>query len=94
MFSASGESGDSTSNGKFMRTVYFAMAELEANQKREGFAVARSNAIERGIFIGSPSPTGYMRDASRHLVPDPIESPKGTFGPRMRWSTLGPGASS
>jgi DNA invertase Pin-like site-specific DNA recombinase len=59
--------------GKFGRTVFFAMAEEERDQKTRGFLNARASSVERGIHAGTKAGTfGYLRDPdTRRFVPDP-----------------------
>ena len=72
-FSAAGDSGDSSPAGRFQRTVFLAMAELERETKKEGFEIAQTQAIERGIFIGSTIPTGYSKNPeTRRLEPNEL----------------------
>lgn len=58
----------STPMGRFALHMMLAIAELEWERRREGWEVARKNAVERGVHIASRAPTGYNRDESGRLV--------------------------
>ena len=51
----------STPVGRAVLTVLLAFAQLELEQRRDSFAAAQRNALERGIYPSS-IPIGYMRD--------------------------------
>ena len=68
----------STPAGRFLRAILFAAAEWERERIAEGWRVARSSAVERGIHVSRHVPPGYVRaprskdeETDRRLVPDP-----------------------
>lgn len=76
LYSAAGDTGDSTPTGKFTRNVFLSLGEMERERARDGFRAAMENAVERGIAVTSHIPAGYLRDPdSRKLVPDPVMAP-------------------
>jgi site-specific DNA recombinase len=50
----------STPTGRFVLTVFAALAEMELDRLTEGWQVSQAAAIARGAYIG-PTPTGYSR---------------------------------
>jgi DNA invertase Pin-like site-specific DNA recombinase len=61
----------STPSGRFMLTVFAAIATMELEERREGWSRARGNAVERGIHVTSTLPAGYDRDPeTKGLVPN------------------------
>ncbi len=76
IYSASGEAGDGTPTGRLTRNIFPALAQMERERARDGFAAAQSSAIGRGIFTASPIPTGYVRNPdTRKLEVDPAMAP-------------------
>lgn len=72
VFISVAERYDPTPQGKFMRTLFFAMAELEADIIRENWAAARRSAIDRGIPISPWIAAGFYKPGKREaLVPHP-----------------------
>jgi DNA invertase Pin-like site-specific DNA recombinase len=59
----------STPMGRFAIGILTMIAELELERIKESWATAITRAVERGIHISARPPTGYRRDASKHLVP-------------------------
>ncbi len=51
------------------------LAEEELDARREGFAVSRKSAVERGIHVASRTPTGYRKREDKRLEPDPVAAP-------------------
>jgi DNA invertase Pin-like site-specific DNA recombinase len=64
----------STPTGKAMLAVALAFAQLELDNRREGWAVAQRNALRRHVNPGT-TPTGYLRDPSGRMVIDPVAGP-------------------
>ena len=69
---------DSSTAGKFLRTILFAAAQWERERIGEAWKSARSHAVERGIHVSRHVPPGYERlpksgdaDSDRRLVPHP-----------------------
>ena len=62
----------STPVGRAVLTVLLAFAQLELEQRRDSFATAQRNALERGIYPGSTS-IGYMRDEGGRMIPNPAQ---------------------
>jgi len=60
----------STSFGRFAMHMMLAMAELELDRLRESWDTARAAAVARGVHVASRTPTGYVRDDERRLVPN------------------------
>jgi site-specific DNA recombinase len=64
----------STPVGRAVLTVLLAFAQLELEQRRDSFAAAQRNALERGVYPGT-TPLGYMRDEDGRMVPNPTTAP-------------------
>jgi site-specific DNA recombinase len=64
----------STPVGRAVLTVLLAFAQLELEQRRDSFATAQRNALERGVYPGS-TPIGYLRDADGRMIPNPATAP-------------------
>jgi DNA invertase Pin-like site-specific DNA recombinase len=64
----------STPIGRAVLTVMLAFAELELEQRRDGWAVAQRRALDRGVYPGS-TPLGYLRDESGRMIPNPATAP-------------------
>jgi site-specific DNA recombinase len=60
----------SNPNGKFARTIFFAMAELERDRITESWAQAREHAVARGVHISTRTPTGYDKTVNGILEPN------------------------
>lgn len=56
--------------GDFILKVLLAVAELELNNVKAGWKVAKARAISRGVHIG-PTPLGYVRAPGSTLEVDP-----------------------
>ncbi len=91
LIEADGEWDTSTSMGRFGRDLVLRISQLFREQATEGWATARSGAVERGIHGGSRVPTGYRRNGERRLVVDPRTSPHVAecFAMRMRGASWG-----
>lgn len=76
LISAEDSLDTSTPMGRFALHMMLAFAELEWEQRKESWAVARANAVERGIHVSSRVPTGYVKGADGRLTP-------GEYGPRV-----------
>lgn len=59
-----------TPMGRAMLQISLVFAELERARQRDGFRVAKTRAIERGIHISTLVPVGYTRGQDRRLIPD------------------------
>jgi DNA invertase Pin-like site-specific DNA recombinase len=64
----------STPVGRAVLTVLLAFAELELEQRREGWATAQRRALARGVYPGSTA-TGYRREEDGRMIPDPHRAP-------------------
>jgi DNA invertase Pin-like site-specific DNA recombinase len=64
----------STPTGKAMLAVALAFAQLELDNRREGWAVAQRNALRRNVYPGT-TPTGYTRDSEGRMIIDPVSGP-------------------
>jgi site-specific DNA recombinase len=64
-----------TSTGRLMRNQFLSFAEYEREQRKEGFARARRNAVGRGVHVASQTPTGYRKREDKRLEPDPVAAP-------------------
>jgi DNA invertase Pin-like site-specific DNA recombinase len=64
----------STPVGRAILTVMLAFAQLELEQRRDGWAMAQRRALDRGVYPGNTA-TGYMRDESGRMIPDPATAP-------------------
>jgi DNA invertase Pin-like site-specific DNA recombinase len=69
LISAEDSLDTSTPMGRFALHMMLAFAELEWEQRKESWAVARANAVERGVHVASRTPTGYVKGADGRLVP-------------------------
>lgn len=70
-FISAGDSFDtSTPTGRFALDMMLRFAQLQWEERRESWRVAREKAVERGIHIASRTPTGYDRTEDRRLVPN------------------------
>lgn len=65
----------STSTGRAFVKILLVFAELERERIRESWAIAQERAVARGVHIASATPTGYQRDESKRLIPDPVDGP-------------------
>jgi DNA invertase Pin-like site-specific DNA recombinase len=69
------ENFDSSSPyGRFTMTIFLALAELELGRIRDGWALAQSAAVARGVHISARVPAGYLRNGDGRLEPDPASS--------------------
>jgi len=59
--------------GRFTMTT---LAELELGRIRDGWAVAQSAAVRRGVHISARVPAGYLRNGDGRLQPDPERAPR------------------
>jgi len=62
--------------GRFTMTIFLALAELELGRIRDGWAVAQSAAVRRGVHISARVPAGYRRNGEGRLQPDPETAPR------------------
>ncbi len=62
--------------GRFTMTIFLALAELELGRIRDGWAVAQSAAVRRGVHISARVPAGYRRNGDGRLQPDPETAPR------------------
>lgn len=61
-----------TPQGRFFLTLMLAFAELERENRKRDWKIAKREAIERGVHIGR-TPTGYLRPhKGKPLVLDPL----------------------
>jgi DNA invertase Pin-like site-specific DNA recombinase len=65
----------STPHGKMMRGFLTVLAEFEVDLITEQWTIARSAAVERGVYIANRPPLGYDFDPSKRLVPNAVEAP-------------------
>jgi site-specific DNA recombinase len=65
----------STPVGKFARVMMLALAELELDRIREGWATSQAYAVARGVHIASRTPTGYVRNGDGRLRLDATTAP-------------------
>jgi DNA invertase Pin-like site-specific DNA recombinase len=61
--------------GRFTMTILLALAELELGRIRDGWALAQSAAVRRGVHIASRVPAGYRRNGEGRLQPEPESAP-------------------
>jgi DNA invertase Pin-like site-specific DNA recombinase len=80
----------STDTGRLIVGIMLSMAEWELDRIREGWRVARSRAVARGVHMGGRAPTGYEHDDARRLRPHPQYAPLVTelFARRAKRETL------
>ena len=64
----------STTAGKFSRTMMLAIAEMELDQRRDGWAVAQRDAVRDGRLPG-PTPLGYAQLDDGKLALDEHDAP-------------------
>lgn len=60
-----------TPEGWFMLTSFLANATLQREMAGRRFRAAAESAVVRGVYMAGRVPLGYVRDAERHLAPDP-----------------------
>lgn len=60
----------STSVGRFVLTIFAALAELESEQIRESWDATHDSMISRGIHSGAHVPVGYRKGEDKRLVPN------------------------
>src|SRR5262245_21839752 len=66
------ESNDvSTPEGRFVRELFFSLARMEWEQKRDGFEKAKDNAIAAGVVVSRRAAFGLAFDADHRYVPGP-----------------------
>jgi DNA invertase Pin-like site-specific DNA recombinase len=78
---------DSTPEGRMARNVMLSLGEMQRERVRGGFAQARRQAVERGIWPSPHVPVGYRRGADRRLVPGEAERVVRAFEARARGVT-------
>ena len=61
----------STPMGRFAVNMILALAELELERIRDGWATAQEHAVRRGVHVASRCPTGYRRRDDGRLEPHP-----------------------
>jgi DNA invertase Pin-like site-specific DNA recombinase len=76
--------------GRLLLTVLAGLAEEELEQRREGWATARRQALERGVHVG-PTPIGYRRRRDGRLEVDERVAPfiAGAFSRRGQGESWG-----
>lgn len=74
VLSASEDIDPSTPEGRFAREVFLSAARMEWEKFAEGFAVTKSDAVDRGAKVG-PTPFGYLRGPGSVLVVCDTEAP-------------------
>lgn len=57
--------------GRMIASIMSAVAEFEVHRQGESWFVARSNAVERGVYVGGTVPLGYIKDDTGRLSPGP-----------------------
>jgi DNA invertase Pin-like site-specific DNA recombinase len=78
-----------TPEGWFMLTSFLANATLQREMAGRRFRAAAESAVVRGVYMAGRVALGYVRDAERHLTPDPQtrDLVVGTFERRAKgWS--------
>jgi DNA invertase Pin-like site-specific DNA recombinase len=58
-----------TDFGEFGMTIMLALARMERRRLSDSWVSARTNAVQRGAFVG-PTPIGFVRGDGSRLVPD------------------------
>lgn len=76
--------------GRLLLTVLAGLAEEELEQRRNGWASARRQALERGVHVG-PTPIGYRRRGDGRLQEDERAAPfiAGAFSQRGQGESWG-----
>lgn len=64
----------STAVGRFTLGMMLLVAQFYREQTQERWRLAQDRAIARGAHVGG-TPTGYLRDETGRLVPDPVKGP-------------------
>ena len=67
LFSATESNDVSTPEGRMVRELFFLLARMEWEKKRDDLALAKANAIERGVKLSTVAPFGYRFAAGRVL---------------------------
>lgn len=57
--------------GRMIASIMSAVAEFEVHRQGESWFVARTNAVDRGVFVGGTVPLGYVKDDTGRLRPGP-----------------------
>jgi DNA invertase Pin-like site-specific DNA recombinase len=71
VLSASEPNDVSTPEGRFVRELFLALARMEFEKKRDGFTLAKQNAIASGVAVKRRAPFGYRFDRRHALERDP-----------------------
>lgn len=64
-----------TDAGRLVLRIMLSMAEWEIDRTRADWAVAKEQAIKRGVSIASCVPPGYRKTRTGRLLPDPRTGP-------------------
>jgi DNA invertase Pin-like site-specific DNA recombinase len=76
IFVSAPERYDPTPTGRVVRTLFFAMAELEADTIRENWSQAQRNAISKGKHVSPWIPAGFVKPGKGEpMVPHPDYAP-------------------
>jgi hypothetical protein len=59
----------STHTGNFVRSIFFALAQMELERISENWKTSKASAVGRGVHIAPNVPPGYLRGADDRLVP-------------------------
>jgi len=57
--------------GRMIASIMSAVAEFEVHRQGESWFIARSNAVQRGVYVGGTVPLGYTKDNTGRLHPGP-----------------------
>jgi site-specific DNA recombinase len=60
----------SSPSGRFMLSVFAALAQMELEERKEGWDRARAGAVSRGVHVAAYPPAGYARDEAGKLIPN------------------------
>src|SRR4029077_9093097 len=72
VLSASEPNDTSTPEGRFVRELFLALARMEFEKKRDGFALAKENAIATGVPVKRRAPFGSRFDRRHALEREPV----------------------
>jgi site-specific DNA recombinase len=65
----------STHTGNFVRSILFALAQMELERIRENWQTAKATSVRNGVHDAPNVPPGYVRGPDRILVPHPVNAP-------------------
>ena len=71
LFSATESNDVSTPEGRFVRELFWSIARLEWEQKADGFAKAKANAIAAGVSVAKRPAFGLAFDADHRYIRGP-----------------------